>query len=292
MNKRIGTLVACGALVVCLAAALCGCNSSQKYEPAMKNAAITSPSIIENGVLTVGVSGENAPMSAKSSTGLVGIDVDIAAAIADELGLKLKLVDVDPDPMAALNKGTVDIVMGVDKGDATSGVWKSDAYVQSGVTLFATTKDAAVPAKGSGSKIAVQAASLSNWAISGLYEASEIVAESDLVTAFKDLGEGKASFVAADAVIGMYAAKAAGATVFPIAIIDAPTGYCVGVADSNSSLKSSITAALSTLKKDGVIDTIQKKWLVETIDVTALSAITSTEASAAAEAPAASESEE
>ena len=277
MNKRIVTLVACGALIMCLAGALCGCNTSQKYEPAMKNAAITSPSIIENGVLTVGVSGENAPMSAKGSTGLVGIDVDIAAAIADELGLKLKLVDIDPDPMAALNKGTVDIVMGIDKGDATSSVWKSEPYVQSGVTLFSPTKDAAAPTKGSGSKIAVQAASLSNWAISSLYEASEIVAESDLVTAFKDLGDGKANFVAADAVIGMYAAKAAGATVFPIAIIDAPTGYCIGVADSNSSLKNSITSALSTLTKDGVIDTIQKRWLAETIDVATLPAIASSE---------------
>lgn len=256
---------------------LCGCNSSQKYEPATKNAAITSPSIIENGVLTVGVSGENAPMSAKSSTGLVGIDVDMAAAIADELGLKLKLVDVDPDPMAALSKGTVDIVMGVDKGDATANVWKSDEYAQSGVTLFATSKDAAIPTKGSGNKIAVQAASLSNWAISSLFDASEIVAESDLITAFKDLSEGKANYVAADAVIGMYAAKAAGVTVYPIAIIDAPTGYCIGVSDSNSSLKSSIASALATVKQDGLADTIQKKWLAESIDVSKLSAIKSSE---------------
>ena len=278
MNKRIGTLIACGTLIVCLAGVLCGCNSSQKYEPAMKNAAITSPSIIENGVLTVGVSGENAPMSAKGSTGIVGIDADMAAAIADELGLKLKLVDVDPDPMAALNKGTVDIVMGVDKGDATANVWKSDPYVQSGVTLFSKTQGATAPTKGSGSKIAVQAASLSNWAISSLYDPAEIVAESDLVTAFKDLADGKADYVAADAVIGMYAAKAASVTVYPVAIIDAPTGYCIAVKDSNSSLKSSIASALTAVNKDGITDTIQKKWLVETIDVSKLAAITSSEA--------------
>ena len=277
MSKRILTLVVCGALIACLAGVLSGCNSSQKYESAMKDAAITSPSIIENGVLTVGVSGENAPMSAKSSTGLVGIDVDMAAAIADELGLKLKLVDVDPDAMSALNKGTVDIVMGIDKSDATANVWKSDVYAQSGVTLFAATQGAAVPEKGSGAKIAVQAASLSNWAVSSLYDASEIVAESDLVTAFKDLSDGKATFVAADAVIGMYAAKAAGVTVYPIAIIDAPTGYCIAVKDSNSSLKSSITSALASVEKSGIADTIQKKWLTETIDVAKLPAIKSSE---------------
>ena len=270
-------LVACGALAVCLAGALCGCNSSQKYEPPMKNAAITAPSIIENGVLTVGVSGENAPMSAKSSAGLVGIDVDMAAAIADELGLKLKLVDVDPDMMSALNKKTVDIVMGVNKSDATSNVWKSDTYAQSGVTLFSATQGAAVPTKGSGSKIAVQAASLSNWAVSSLYEPGEIVAENDLVTAFKDLSEGKASYVAADAVIGLYAAKAAGVTVYPIAVIDAPTGYCIGVADSNSSLKSSITAALASVKQDGIADTIQRRWLAEKVDISQLPTIKSSE---------------
>ena len=68
-------------------------------------------------VLRVGVNTQNQPLAgvSTSSQNIVGLDVDIAAYLADSFGLKLELVDVGTDAQAALDGGTVDIVMGVDK---------------------------------------------------------------------------------------------------------------------------------------------------------------------------------
>ena len=84
------------------------------YSPSLKDAKLSSPSILEDGKLKVGVDFGNPPFAgdtAKSS----GIDIDIAAAIADELGLNVEYVDVGSSPELALENNKVDMVMGMSK---------------------------------------------------------------------------------------------------------------------------------------------------------------------------------
>ena len=61
----------------------------------------------------MGINASNPPYAAQSNGSIVGIDVDIAAALADELGLKLELVDVGTATDTAFERESVDIVMGV-----------------------------------------------------------------------------------------------------------------------------------------------------------------------------------
>ena len=76
----------------------------------------SSPSIdriVNNGVLKVGLSGNQAPMNAKTRSGqLVGLEVDLANILASAMEVKVEFV-VRPFPqlLPALQNGEVDIVM-------------------------------------------------------------------------------------------------------------------------------------------------------------------------------------
>ena len=91
--KRASVLVATLVVALSMAVALVGC-SSGTYTPQTKDQAVSNSALKSSGTLRVGVNASNAPYAAESSGSIVGIDVDIAAAIADEMGLKLELVDV------------------------------------------------------------------------------------------------------------------------------------------------------------------------------------------------------
>ncbi|MEG0324646.1 MAG: transporter substrate-binding domain-containing protein, partial [Raoultibacter sp.] len=117
--------------------ALAGC-ATQEYQPSEKSPTVSPSVIVEQGVLRVGVTTENnTPFAGQVSGKIVGLDVDVAAAIADSLGLKLELVDVGTDVDTALANKQVDIVMGIEKTTTQVTCWRSEAYVESAVALFA-----------------------------------------------------------------------------------------------------------------------------------------------------------
>lgn len=268
MIKRFGACVLCLVLVVGAMMPLVGC-SSETYTPADKTPTISSPTIGKDGVLRVGVDANSSPYAGTTSSGIVGINVDIAAAIADDLGLKLEVVDYGTDPQGALEAGTVDIVLGIDKSDTKLSFWVSDAYILSGVALFSTTEGASLPA-GSSNKIAAQASSMSAWEVNQQFGEESLVSAADLKTAFSDLASGTVSYVAADAVIGTFAAQQNDVKAFVVGVMQDPSGYGIGVLDDNTDLKQIISDTLVKLQNNGMIDLIEVKWLGVDMDISAL----------------------
>lgn len=267
--KRLGIIAACCALAASLAFALAGCSGSHDaYEPKGKDPVVTTPTIGKSGVLRVGVDTSNSPLAGQASQ-IVGIDVDIASAIADELGLSVEIVDVGTNPLSALQAGTVDIVMGIDESNTDAAMWKSEAYLPTGIALFASSKDAAVPTASSQSKIAAQASSTSAWAVGNEFGTTNLVTETKLKSAFAALKQGTVNYVAADAVIGTYAAYTDGVPAYIVGLLQQPSGYSIGVLSSNSALRQSISSTLETLMNNGVVSVIEQKWLGTTLDLSA-----------------------
>lgn len=268
---RLKTLALCCAAATCLAMVLTGCSSQQSYTPPEKTPSLSTPTIGKTGTLRVGVDPDSAPLAGSSSTSkIVGIDVDIAASLADSMGLKLEIVDVGKDPETALKDNKVDIVMGVDASDSDVTFWKSEAYLSSGVALFSTTSNTAVPTKASSPQIAAQASSTSSWQVMNQFGDDALVSENDLKSAFADLSSGKAQYVAADAVRGTYAAHGSDYDAHVVALMQQPSGYCIGVLDTNADLKQAISDAVATLSTNGVVSVIEMKWLGTALDVTKL----------------------
>ena len=268
--KRMKALVCCAA-AACLAMVLAGCSSQQSYTPPEKSATVSSPAIGKSGTLRVGVNAGSPPLagSPSSSSKIVGIDVDVAAALADQLGLKLEIVDVGTDPEAALKEGKVDVAMGIGSEIEVS-FWRSPAYLPKGVALFSTSANATVPTKASSPKIAAQVSSTSSWQVTNEFGQDALVSENDLKSAFAALADGSAQYVAADAVIGMYAAHSGGYDAQIVALMQQPGGYCVGMLEANTELQAAVKDALAALTDGGIVSVIEKKWLGADIDASSL----------------------
>lgn len=268
MGKRLRAIFAVCLAAVCMTLALTGCASSETYEPAGKDPVVASPTIGEDGVLRVGVNTQNPPLAGKNNSDkIIGVDVDIAAAVADELGLKVSIVDVGTDPEGALTEGKVDIVMGIDEADDEGAFWLSAEYLPTGIALFSLSETAGIPTAGDGSVFAAQISSKSAWAVANEFGEDSLVSTNSLIEAFGKLQSGEVDYVASDAVIGSYAARSEGIEVFVSAMLKAPSGYCIGVANDNTELQALIADTIDGLVDGGVIDVIELKWLSMNIDL-------------------------
>lgn len=260
MRKRRLALAVAAALA-CMALMLCGCSGSNDYQPKLKEATLSSPTIGEDGTLRVGVNTENPPLAGMGSGKIIGIDVDIASAIADELGLKVSIVDVGGDPAAALSEGKVDLVLGIDPSSVEGDFWTSPSYLPTGIALFAMSPDAGIPTADSGALFAAQVSSKSAWAVSNEFGEDSLTSTDSLSDAFAALEAGTVQYVAADAIIGLYAAHGQKLDVSAVAMLMKPGGYCMAVASENTDLQTAAGDALTKLVEGGVVDVIERKWL-------------------------------
>lgn len=257
-------------------AALTGCSAvssvmgGSSYQPELKSAVVSTPAIGQSGTLRVGVDTEKAPLAGvDSSQNIIGIDVDVAAALADELGLKLSIVDVGSDPEGALADGKVDLVMGIDSLDSSGlNMWFSENYLPTGVALIAlSSQNASVPTAQSSLQIAAQISSTSAWAVDNEFGESALVSVKNLSDAFSQLESGKVGYVAADAVIGAYAAHRQEIDADVVALMTNLGGYCIGISKSNTQLQTAVSDALSKLVDGGVVDVVESKWFGSVLDL-------------------------
>lgn len=280
MIKRRGFLMAAAAVTLTAAMALAGCTSGETYVPQGKDPVVSAPTIGEDGVLRVGVNADNVPLAGmpESTERIVGIDVDVAATIADALGLKLEVVDVGTNPSGALEKGTVDIVMGVDASNTEAAMWKSDIYLPTATAIFSISESA--PASGETPQIAAAMSSVSSWAVTNSYGESALVGATSLVEAFDMLESGETPYAAADAINGIYAVNTYGYSSKIVALLEEASGYCVGVLDSNSALKQAISDALKNIVDDGIVSVIESQWLGTKVDLSSYPVIAPTSSAA------------
>ena len=190
--KHLKRFAACCAAAVCCAAMLLlatGCQQQQEsYTPPEATPSVSKPVIAQEGVLRVGVNANNAPLAGQPSSSTKIVGIDMAAALADQLGLKLEVVDVSTDAAGALTSGKVDVVMGVNKSDSPS-FWTSDTYLPTAVALFAQSSNSTVPANSASTKIAAQVSSNSAWAVTNEFDNSTITTTEDSIT-FHTIGYG------------------------------------------------------------------------------------------------------
>ena len=290
---KIGVLVC--AIVACACLVLAGCQP-QSYTPQAKEPTVSASALGQPGTLRVGVNSASAPLAGQtaSSARIVGIDVDVAAYLADQLGCKVEIVDVGTEPEKALKNKTFDIVLGVDASDTDTNFWKSETYLDTSVALFGTANESAIPTTDSKPKIAAQASSKSSWRVTNLFGEDSLVVQGDLKSAFDALSSGSARYVAADAVIGTYVAFSNGDNDKIVALLQDPTGYCAAVDSSNTELQGAISSAMNKLVSGGMMSIIEEKWLGTTLNLNSITVIKApvAENSSAAAAPAEGEGEE
>lgn len=266
MKKRLSMVVSL-ALAACLALMLGGC--SEGYEPQLGEPAVSAEALADPGVLTVGVDASSYPFAGESKGRIVGYNVDVAAAVADELGLRLELVDTGMNGIAALGQG-VDLLMGVDSSEVSGeACWLSPAYAPAAVAVFAADPEAPAPQADGQTVIGAQSSSLASWAVVQYYGAEALKSSIDLKEIFQGVKDGADAYAAADAVVGSYLANRLGMDTRIAGLLKEPGGYCMGVSGSNFELQEAVANALAAIQANGVMGVIDTRWLGGTIDVSA-----------------------
>ena len=117
---------------------------------------------------------------------------------------------------------------------------------------------------------------MSAWEVTDHYGESCLRNSTDLQGAFESLQTGSVNYVAADSTIGAYVVHSSSVEAYPVALLQDPSSYCIAAPTTNVELQKAVSEALSSLKNGGVISVIQKKWLGDQADISALKVIQST----------------
>ncbi len=249
------------ALVALLALAVAGCGLAEEPEPEI-TPALEPPVIGEEGVLRVGVDLDHPPFGGVDKGREAGIDVDIASAIAKELGLEVELVEVEyGGGAAALDAGVVDIVMSATLTEETV-VQMSFAgfYAASGPALFSSAETTVSPDSLGGLSIAVQEGSEAYWKLAYDLGEDRLTITETLREAFELLQVDEIDVVAGDAFVGAYMVRDFDAIAFSAQLAPA-TSLGVAVAPDATELSAAIRETLDALAAGGVLETIRAKWV-------------------------------
>ena len=134
---------------------------------------------------------------------------------------------------------------------------------------------AGIPTADSDATFAAQVSSKSAWAVSNEFGESALTPTDTLKDAFVALRDGTVKYVAADAIIGLYAAHGldGGLDVSIVSMLMKPSGYCMAVATDNADLQKAAGDVLASLAGNGTIDVIERKWLGTSVALDSLPVI-------------------
>ena len=219
---------------------------------------------IVEGKLTMSTNAQFPPYEMTTDDGgFEGIDVEIATAIAEKLGLELDILDMDFDSaLLAVQQGKSDIVMaGVTVNEDRLLVMDfTDSYATGvQVVIVKEGSDVTMDNMGEG-LIGTQRGTTGNIYCTDDYGEEHVVAYDDGFTAVQALMNGQVDCVVIDnAPAQEFVKNNAG-----LAILDteyAVEDYAIGLNKGNTALLDAINGALAELISDGTVQSIVDKYI-------------------------------
>ena len=219
---------------------------------------------VEPGVLTMGTNATFPPYEYKDGDDVVGIDAEIAQAMADKLGLQLEIVDMDFDSLvASVQSGKIDMSLAgmTVTEERKQNVDFTDSYA-TGVQVIIVKEDSDIASADDleGKLIGVQQGTTGHLYCSDDFGEDNVIPYEDGATAVQALLQGKVDCV----VIDQEPAKAfveanAGLKILETAYTT--EDYAAAVSKDNPALTAALNSALQELKDDGTIQGILDKYI-------------------------------
>jgi len=266
MKKLFALLLA---LVMCLTLVACG----TAEEPAAEGEAALT---ITEGVLTMGTNAAFPPYEFYDGEEIVGIDAEIAAALAEKLGMRLEIIDMDfSSIVTSVQTGKVDVgIAGMTvTEDRLENVNFTESYatgiqvviVPEGSDITSVDDISTKLANGEQVLVGVQESTTGHiYAASsvedGGYGEENVIAYTNGATAVEALNQGKVDCV----IIDNEPAKAFVAANEGLKILDTEyvvEDYAIAVAKENSALLDALNTAMAELTEDGTIQNILDKYI-------------------------------
>ena len=290
MKKIVSLLLALGMcfalLTACGSSASTGASTSGDKSAATSGSASASASAassdssdgdaaklttLTEGVLTMATNAQFPPYEMVADgdgvdgTGFEGIDVELAAALADKLGLKLQIDDMDFDAaLTAVQQGKCDVVLGgltyTEKRDQVMDF--STPYSQ-GVQVIIVPEDSTIASGddlANANMIGTQRGTTGFIYCSDDYGDDHVAAYDNGAAAVQALLNGQVDAV----VIDQAPAEAYVAANTGLKIVETPyvvEDYCVAMGEGNTAMQDAINNALAELTADGTVQQILDKYI-------------------------------
>lgn len=234
---------------------MAGCGNSQ--------AANGEVAATDKNYIVMGTNAEFEPFEYREGTEIVGLDVEIAQAVADKLGKELKIEDMEFSTLLTqLNMGSVDFVaagMTVDE-DRKKQVDFSDTYFETKQVIIVKEDNADIVTAEDlvGKTVGVQLGTTGDKYVSST-EGVTCVPFDKGALAVMDLANGKIDAVVIDA----EPAKRMVEAQTGLKVLDAPfveEEYAIAVKKGDSELQKAINETLAEIKSNGKYDEIYAKY--------------------------------
>jgi len=250
------------AVLLLIVAALTGCGGTSSEE------GLT----IKEGVLTVGVDDTYPPMEFNDEkTGeIVGFDIDLANAIAEEMGLKAEFVSTAWDSIfIGLDTSKYDCIMSSVSmtQERLPNFEFTTPYLANGQVIVVKPGDESVktPEDLAGKKVGVQFQTTADEACKKHLEKVQfdLTQYDSIDLAFLAMKSGNVDVIVVDMAVAIdYAAKYPDEYVISSAqLTNEPISICIK--KGNTELKDAMQSALDKVIKDGKLSEISVKWLGE-----------------------------
>ena len=225
-----------------------------------------------DGQFVVGFDAEFPPMGFMENGEYKGFDLDLAAEVADRLGLEFVAQPIAWDSKdQELNSGNIDCIW---NGFTISGredqyAW-TEAYMDNNqVVVVRSDSSIASLADLEGAVVAVQkdssglAALEENTELMGSF--AELVQVDDYLNAMLELESGAIDAIVMDEIVARYEIQQSGRDFIVLDEAVASEEYGVGFALGNEALRDQVQATLEEMAADGTLAQISNEWFGEDI---------------------------
>ncbi len=233
--------------------------------------------ITEKGTFILGLDDSFPPMGFRDEdNNIVGFDIDVAAAVAERLGVEFIAQPIVWDAKELeLSSGNIDCIwngMSITP-EREESMAMTFAYLNNKM-IFYTRADAGIATLDdlAGKTVAMQNGSYAQELLEGEYADlaatfADVLGFDDYLTALMDLQNGGCDAVLMDLVVGDYKINGMGATDITAAVALADDNYGIGFRKEDVALRDKVQEILIEMKKDGTLAEISTKWFGSDITV-------------------------
>lgn len=275
LKKNLGAFAA--TVAVAGALALTGCGNDTTGADGSASAGPSSNdgyTLVKEGTLTVGTSAEYEPFEYMEDGEYKGFDLDLAAAIADELGLELKIENVDFDGIVAGVASGVKYDVGIaaitatpdrkKEVDFTESYYMDDqAIVTMGDNADITGDNYTEALNAAGVKIAVQSGSTAETFAKENFPDAELVPFKNATDCFAAVQSNQAVALVTNRSVAAQMVASAYDNMQVVKQISTGEEYAIAVNKDNAALKDKLNEVLDALTEDGTVDSLMAQYNIK-----------------------------
>lgn len=273
--KKLGSVAA--SLAFAGALALTGCGNSDAPADAAGSADASGSDtmqLVTDGTLTIGTSAEYEPFEYMEDGEYKGFDLELAQAIADDLGLELKIENVDFDTIVPGVASGTKYDMGIAAITATpereKEVGFTDSYYmddQAIVTMADNTgitgDNYADALNAEGMKIAVQSGSTAEAFAKENFPNAELVPFKNATDCFAAVQSSQANALVTNRSVAAQLVATSFSNEQVIKQISTGEEYAIAVNKDNTALLDALNDSIAKLTEDGTVDELMTKYNIK-----------------------------